>query len=646
MSSILDGNINLTNLEQNNPNNISYNPGKAANYCSSLITAMGLPITHNWNNLCLTTVNNFLSNNSTFGNGYISYIKHLNNIFYHCGNKVIDKSLGEECDDGNTINGDGCNNKCLAENTDCLNNPFSVGCVNYCKVKTDKIGCITNFCNNKYGNDPLMANVLADCVSSTRMSFNGINYLIKTSYNCLPTNDNPLASPTSTNCILAAGGFLNDKTNIIKSFCKIKYGNDYVGAYNCQLQANYQTYCTINTLVNCSNLTESQDNITRCLSYINRSLAYENKNNNNYFRDRVDEICRLVGNCDSPINFNLIGVTKSSQNNNNKTTSNENLTPRSLLLSSSTNFLSGTCVDHSGFLNYQLHDGLYYLGLKPGNIPANSLCAVSCPYNKDGTYGGDSCSNLIKQGGDYYALRPDVAAIVDRCGGEDVPMECRQGLKNLIEVKKMCDIKDAACDGKCSVGNEKLPACCAAIIEPTATEITIKNTTTTIYKINLNGQDITGDKDFLDKLARAYSNMMLAKSKDKNECVNPLPNGCSFSSSYHSDSNSKISSHELGLAVDICCQSKEDVDQLTKDFFSLGEWGYTIIREATEFEKKCNNTKDCNYLIHLDTKSRPNIKTPCYVTEINYSGYKSYSSNESNFSTSSSCNWTGCTNIK
>ena len=33
----------------------------------------------------------------------------------HCGNSVIEYHLGEECDDGNLINGDGCSDKCLLE---------------------------------------------------------------------------------------------------------------------------------------------------------------------------------------------------------------------------------------------------------------------------------------------------------------------------------------------------------------------------------------------------------------------------------------------------------------------------------------------------------------------------------------------------
>jgi len=32
-----------------------------------------------------------------------------------CGNSVVDENLGESCDDGNTLNGDGCNAICQIE---------------------------------------------------------------------------------------------------------------------------------------------------------------------------------------------------------------------------------------------------------------------------------------------------------------------------------------------------------------------------------------------------------------------------------------------------------------------------------------------------------------------------------------------------
>ena len=33
----------------------------------------------------------------------------------HCGNNLIEAEKGEECDDGNLINGDGCNSSCIIE---------------------------------------------------------------------------------------------------------------------------------------------------------------------------------------------------------------------------------------------------------------------------------------------------------------------------------------------------------------------------------------------------------------------------------------------------------------------------------------------------------------------------------------------------
>ena len=32
----------------------------------------------------------------------------------HCGNGLVESTVGETCDDGNTVDNDGCNSQCLA----------------------------------------------------------------------------------------------------------------------------------------------------------------------------------------------------------------------------------------------------------------------------------------------------------------------------------------------------------------------------------------------------------------------------------------------------------------------------------------------------------------------------------------------------
>ncbi len=51
--------------------------------------------------------------------------KDFANYFPVCGNGIIDESQGEQCDDGNTENGDGCSSQCLIEEEDPPQEPVS-----------------------------------------------------------------------------------------------------------------------------------------------------------------------------------------------------------------------------------------------------------------------------------------------------------------------------------------------------------------------------------------------------------------------------------------------------------------------------------------------------------------------------------------
>ena len=56
--------------------------------------------------------------NCTFSESFQS----LCNCSYNCGNGILEPQLFELCDDGNLLNGDGCNSSCKPEfNWNCTN---------------------------------------------------------------------------------------------------------------------------------------------------------------------------------------------------------------------------------------------------------------------------------------------------------------------------------------------------------------------------------------------------------------------------------------------------------------------------------------------------------------------------------------------
>ena len=550
--------------------------------------------------------------------------------------------------------------------TDCLNNPFSKSCIDYCKKQSDKNKCMENICNNKYNtSSPYTTQLLNDCINPARMSFNDLQYVFKTAYYCKNTGiapfNNPSANITSSDCLLAAGAFLDKKVNVINSLCNEKYKDVYQAAYDCQLETNYQKYHTINTLINCSDLSKSSDNIITCFYYIQRSLAYENKNKPEDYNNRVNEICSLV-NCDSPINFNLPTTTINIATGTNITkmgieTSKSIITPRSLLLNENNRFqiliplLSGFCVEAKypipPFLdismNYNFNTGRIYGYFMQGYIPTSSDCAVLCPYNGSTTmgfpYGGDSCSKLIQSyNGVYPNLREDLAEVVNRCGStniNNIPDSCRVG-KGAIKTHAMCHIKYEACNGKCSNEYKTLPACCATYSTSTSYQ-TIKvvysssSNEVKLYKLetirNNDDKPLIGTEEFLNTLAKTISDMRLANYKPSTgQCpTSTLPSGCQFTSSYRSGPTSSTSAHGEGLAVDICCNNSSTIRQLARDFFDKGKWPGYIISEVTSREQECNktNTNNCPYLIHLEYPggNLPRIKpstTPCYLINCDF----------------------------
>ena len=61
-----------------------------------------------------------------------------------CGNMVREWEKGEECDDGNLANGDGCSNACFLE-------PFHT-CMNFTYFRSDKCCALLNLCGNGFVN--------------------------------------------------------------------------------------------------------------------------------------------------------------------------------------------------------------------------------------------------------------------------------------------------------------------------------------------------------------------------------------------------------------------------------------------------------------------------------------------------------------
>ena len=454
--------------------------------------------------------------------------------------------------------------------------PFSVECIYYCNDKNDandqeKLGCMKNSCNNKYGSDSDLAIACADI---RRVSFNVFEAMYKVYTYCQEPG-----IPNSEDCLMATSYKLETRDNLLKSSCDYKNKTNPTNSYSCFQTAKYGTYNIINTLVNCSDLS-NPDNINECTYYLGHSTP-----DNTLYDQRAQDICNIFNNCSTTVGQAKQNYGYASETEAKAQAASSDLS--SILEELKKKYVDGYCLDPT-FMDPcgpRVSHGRYNF-LRVGQL---GNCHAIC----NSEMLGQACSNLFAGEKPNRRLLNEYAqSLVENCSDFSWPKSAGK-----CAAACLCAHAQEACDDKPGCDSNTHEAChiCYPLV-PVAV-----NDGSGMSEITVNGTTITGTSSFLTNLVAMFNKI----APDSRNGCNILPPGCVFSRSYDA-ADPAGSAHKSGVALDICCSGTPNSScglQNVSDMISKIS-GFNTIRECTPGEKTCNGTTNCSGgLVHIDSKS-------------------------------------------
>ena len=465
----------------------------------------------------------------------------------------------------------------IYKSNNCSLDPFSVDCIYYCNSKNDannpeKLGCMKNSCDSRYGASSTLA---VACADTRRVSFNPFEAMYKVYYYCQEPGN-----PNSEDCLFATGYMLNARDNLLKSSCDYKNPGNPGASYSCFQTAKYGTYNTINTLVNCSDLS-NPDVMNECTYYLGFSTS-----DNNVYDQRAQDICNMFGNCST-----VVAPTKQNYGYASEAQAQSKASASSLsdiLNELKKKYVDGYCLDPT-FLDPCgpiIHHGRYNF-LRVGQLAS---CHAIC----DSEMLGQPCSSLFAANKPNRRLLNSYAqSIVEGCANYSWPESSGKCAGSCV-----CNHASEACDGKPDCDPNAPKVCHTCFTSPVSGP-----NANGMYSINVLGQNVVGTSDFVTNVQKWLNKL----DTDSRDGCKPLPDGCVLARSYDSSEKDHSSAHFTGIALDICCSGTPNATTCNMPNVDamLGKVsGFNAIRECTKKEKDCNGTQQCSGgMVHIDNKS-------------------------------------------
>jgi hypothetical protein len=480
--------------------------------------------------------------------------------------------------------------------------PYNATGLDYCTQKSEtdqeRIACMRQSCRAKqqlimaeFGTDffaiadDFCANPLRATASENASALNIVN-------NCVITK-----TPSSNNCLLSMARDLTVYDQKVNSVCNLINPGNPTTSYKCYISSKYGTFNITNTFANCGNI-NNETTASECIYYLSKSDT-----SGTLYASRVDQIIKTFGYQAKSITYNQpTFASKAAAEQYAKygiVSSGEKSDTGDLIKDILGKYwIGGECLKTTdmGILQYDFADGTTYAGLKIGNLgDCKAVCRKATNGYQNSPLIGQICSDLFSQHKpvNKIFLNDNAQEVVASC------LDFKPGdLLDKCYFMPLCSLAGAACDSAvgCKVSHPVCNTC--AIMVPTA----VKGTNFFKSSVTINGvtQEVTGTKDFLQRLA-----MLL----DKMLCQ--IPVGCTIS---QSQAGVGTTNHEGGKAIDFCCDGASNPTEASKKLIeNIGSGNsdskLDVISECTESEKKCAGTTNCKCLVHLDsdTGGVPNL---------------------------------------
>ena len=482
--------------------------------------------------------------------------------------------------------------------------PLSVSCMNSCgynnSTDADRLNCVKNSCNAKYGTGTQYAN---DCANPIRVSFinvsgHGFDAFGKVGYYCSTAMGNPKGSPTSTECLMACSYDMTKKEAIVQQVCNAKVNNDISKSLTCQNQVNFGIYNLINTVTNCSNM----ENDSLALSNCRFNIAKSSGGNQTTANTLALKICTLFNNCSSTVPI--------LDNTGSKNSS-------SVLDELKKGYITGYMVERDSFscdlcgncnCNAHLHTGYpgspqIYNSVPAGNFPGFlAICPSSLSRDEAAHEGLDLCSQLknsLASGkADPSYTNESIQETINSCKKYSLPASA-------YACKKSCLCALASQTGLDKSFHKACSTCFAPDFSSTKCDGTkiLPTDIQTDYAFGPFGK-ATGQADLIAKTAAMLSGVV--GSGCQLPAGSPLA-GCTIKSSMGPRPKNPTSPHITGQAIDFCCMGSGFTESGCTDQNKLEilknaatSAGLSTIRECTASERITGGTDGCTGgLLHI-----------------------------------------------